>query len=288
MEGQGLLGVAPFTIDQPNSLPFLTFQSLMQKLLHFGLVNDGCSLAMRILPVLDLMGSRVVRAVAGERHAYRPVVSRLTPSSEPLAVAAAFRSHFGLSELYLADLDAIAGAEPDEAVFATLGEHGFRLWVDAGVRDRTRALRLARGGVQGVVVGLETVTGPAALAAICGEMGDRVVFSLDLRGGRPLGDLSSWQGADAEAIARQAIDGGVRRVLVLDLAHVGTGRGPGTADLCRRLVEVEGIEVWAGGGVRGAADLRALRDNGVRTVLVASALHDGALTRADLETLGRP
>jgi phosphoribosylformimino-5-aminoimidazole carboxamide ribotide isomerase len=240
---------------------------------------------MRILPVLDLMRGCVVRAVAGRRHAYRPVVSGLAPSSEPLAVARAFRQHFGLNELYLADLDAITGAEPNVAVLADLRGHRFRLWVDAAVRDRSRAVQVAHAGVEGVVVGLETVAGPSALACICQELGERVVFSLDLRAGQPLGDLREWQDRDAESIAQQAVECGVRRILVLDLARVGTGTGSGTADLCRRLAAQEGIEVWAGGGVRGVADLQALRDGGVRAALVASALHDGALTRTDLEAL---
>ena len=42
---------------------------------------------MKILPVIDLMGGQVVRGVAGRRDQYRPVVSRLTPSSAPLDVA---------------------------------------------------------------------------------------------------------------------------------------------------------------------------------------------------------
>ena len=67
---------------------------------------------MRILPVIDLKGGLVVRGVAGRRQEYRPVVSRLTPSSRPIDVAGAFRDHLGLDHLYLADLDAIAGAAP--------------------------------------------------------------------------------------------------------------------------------------------------------------------------------
>jgi phosphoribosylformimino-5-aminoimidazole carboxamide ribotide isomerase len=45
------------------------------------------------------------------------------------------------------------------------------------------------------------------------------------------------------------------------------------------------VEVSAGGGVRGVADLRRLRDCGVRAALVASALHDGAVTAAELAAL---
>jgi phosphoribosylformimino-5-aminoimidazole carboxamide ribotide isomerase len=64
---------------------------------------------MRVVPVLDLKGGHVVHGVGGRREEYRPVVSRLTDSSAPADVATAFRDRFGLSELYVADLDDIAG-----------------------------------------------------------------------------------------------------------------------------------------------------------------------------------
>ena len=67
---------------------------------------------MRVVAVLDLMGGKVVRGVGGRRSEYRPVVSRLTTSCDPVAVAEAFRQQLGIDELYLADLDAIAGARP--------------------------------------------------------------------------------------------------------------------------------------------------------------------------------
>jgi phosphoribosylformimino-5-aminoimidazole carboxamide ribotide isomerase len=240
---------------------------------------------MRILPVLDLLGGQVVRGVAGRRQEYRPVVSRLTRSSRPLDVARAFRDHFGLTELYVADLDAIAGNEPAWPTFTALREEGFRLWVDAGVRESPAGRELMECGL-GVVAGLETLAGPAVLAELVRDLGDRLVFSLDLRGSVPLGKTDVWQGADAWSIAAQAVALGVRRLLVLDLARVGVNTGTGTDELCERLVvSYPEVEVWAGGGVRGPEDLLRLRGRGVRAVLVASALHDGALTRADLDGL---
>ncbi len=237
---------------------------------------------MRVVGVLDLRGGVVVRGVAGRRDEYRPVVSTLTPSSRPLDVARALRDKLGLAELYVADLDAIAGGEPAWATIAALRADDFRLWVDAGVRDAAGARRLAACGVETIVAGLETVAGPAALGEVAGAWGPRVVFSLDLKEGTPLAS-AGWEGDDAWSIALQAIRLGVRRVLVLDLARVGTGTGPGARELCRRLAaEHPEVEVSAGGGVRGRADLDQLRECGVRAVLVASALHDGALGRADL------
>lgn len=237
---------------------------------------------MRILPVLDLLGGQVVRGVAGRRQDYRPVVSRLTTSSRPLDVARAFRDQFRLSELYLADLDAIAGSEPAWQVYTALREEGFRLWVDAGVRDSASGRRLAEC-VPGVVAGLETLAGPGVLEELSLDLRDRLVFSLDLRGGAPLGAPEIWGGLDPWSVATRAVLLGVRRLLVLDLARVGLNTGTGTEELCGRLATAHpGVEVWAGGGVRGPADLRRLQGYGVRAALVASALHDGALTPADV------
>jgi phosphoribosylformimino-5-aminoimidazole carboxamide ribotide isomerase len=238
---------------------------------------------MRIVAVLDLLGGRVVRGVAGRRGEYRPVVSRLTGSCAPGDVARAFAGQLGLTELYLADLDAIAGAEPAWATYAELHAEGFRLWVDAGVRTPGRALALANAGVAAVVVGLETVAGPAVLAEVGRALGERLIFSLDLRAGVPVAGGCGWAGQDPWSIATQAVGLGARRVLVLDLARVGAGGGLGTEVLCARLAtNYPEAEVSAGGGVRGPADLEALAVSGVRCALVASALHDGVLRRADV------
>src|SRR5262249_34171482 len=88
---------------------------------------------MRVIPVLDLMKGQAVRGVAGRRYQCRPIVSWLTTSDEPGAVARAFRTHFGADELYVADLDAIAGQAPALALVTELIADGFDLWVDAGI-----------------------------------------------------------------------------------------------------------------------------------------------------------
>lgn len=238
---------------------------------------------MRIIPVLDLLAGRVVRGVGGRRHEYQPIASCLTPSCQPIDVARAFRDQFSFTECYLADLDAIAGAEPAWAVYRKIQALGLQLLVDAGVRTPKQAEPLAAAGVA-VVVGLETVAGPAVLAELAPRFGpEHVVFSLDLKDGRPLGDTGTWNGSDPWSIAQQALTTGVRRLMVLDLARVGGGAGTGTEDLCRRLSAADpDVEIIAGGGVTGVDDLRRLHDCGVRAGLVASALHDGRLRAEDL------
>jgi phosphoribosylformimino-5-aminoimidazole carboxamide ribotide isomerase len=238
---------------------------------------------MRVVPVLDLKDGEVVRAVAGRRQEYQPIRSRLSASSRPVDVARVFRERLGLRELYLADLNAIAGEPPALKTYAEIQALDVRLWVDAGVWDLSRAALVAAAGVDTVVIGLETLAGPQELAAIVKELESRhVLFSLDLKNGQPLGAVWAWPQPDARAIAQEAIARGVRRLLVLDLERVGVGAGSGTEDLCGHLLSrYPDLELVAGGGIRDALELRRLRDLGIAGVLIASALHDGRLQPSD-------
>jgi phosphoribosylformimino-5-aminoimidazole carboxamide ribotide isomerase len=234
---------------------------------------------MRIYPVIDLKGGVVVHGKGGERDGYRPVVSRLVASAEPLAVARAFRERLSLRRLYVADLDALAGADPAFEVLAALLADGFELLVDAGARSAGGAARLLEAGVQEVVAALETLPDPRALEEIIALAGaERVVFSLDLKAGALLGERRGWPFASPEETARAAHAAGARRLLVLDLARVGSGSGPAHLELLRRLArELPGVELLAGGGVRSREDLSLLEAAGASAALVATALHDGSL-----------
>ena len=241
--------------------------------------------SVQILPVLDVLDGTVVRGVGGRRAEYRRIASRLTPSSQPVEVARALASHFGFEEFYLADLDAIMGQEPSLAVYRDLHKEGFRLWVDAGLRTSDDARTIRAAGVATLVAGLETLAGPEVLERLCAEHGsERLVFSLDMKAGVLLGNKEAWSSNDPLEIARLAIAMGIRRLLVLDLASVGTGAGTGTEQLCRQLVAAHPhVRIAAGGGIADMADVRRLNASGVETVLVASALHDGRISKAGME-----
>jgi phosphoribosylformimino-5-aminoimidazole carboxamide ribotide isomerase len=242
---------------------------------------------MRVIPVIDLLGGIVVHAVGGRREEYRPVVSRLTSSVRPADVGRALAERFGFRELYVADLDAIAGQKLNREALDELRALGFSLWIDGGIKDCATTSRIAELA-DTVVVGLETLQGPEALAAILDEQpAQRLVLSLDLRAGQPLGYREAWGAALPKEIATRALALGIRRMLVLDLACVGgAGRGPSSPELCKWLASQPGCtEVSVGGGVRGPEDLGKLHGLGVDAALVASALHDGRLAPGDLDDL---
>ena len=76
-----------------------------------------------------------------------------------------------------------------------------------------------------------------------------------------------------------------QRIIVMTLARVGSGAGP---DL-QRLAAIRSVagerEIYAAGGVRDAADLVGLKAAGASGALIATALHERRIVRADLEAL---
>ncbi len=239
---------------------------------------------MLVIPVLDLLNGVVVRGVGGRRDEYRPVESVLTRSARPLDVAQAFRDRLSLTTLYVADLDGILRQQPNADVYRELVDDGFELWIDAGVRSLSDANRLLSMGAAKVVVGLETIPDARLLSALVTEFdAARIVFSLDLQAGRPMLGHSDWPDTSPLGIAQNVMSLGLMQLIVLDLASVGEQRGPSTIPLCESIRRIAPeARLITGGGVRNADDLRPLQAAGIDGVLLATALHNGAISFTEL------
>ena len=247
---------------------------------------------MHVIPVIDLLQGVAVRGVAGKREEYRPIKSLLCDEPSPAAVAGPL-VRLGFRQVYVADLDAIAGHEPDWRTYRTLLDCGLDLLVDAGVGTGRRAAELAQFDHDGrrlaaVIVGLESIVDEHELEAASEIVTPgRTIFSLDLRAGVPMTRMPRWKDLAAETIAQRVIQIGVGRMIVLDLAQVGVNAGVSTLELCRWLRDAHPtLEIISGGGVRNVDDLRELAAAGCNAALVASALHDGRLTAGDLQCFG--
>jgi phosphoribosylformimino-5-aminoimidazole carboxamide ribotide isomerase len=248
---------------------------------------------MQVIPVLDLAGGIAVHAQAGDRPHYEPLESDLVPGrvGDPGALLRAFHAVLDIHECYVADLDAIQGGAVQRTLLRELAAFhtGFAgaLLVDAGTHSPGGALEVLSCGASEVVVGLETLHAFADLSAILNLVGrSRVVFSLDLRLGNPIlhSSMQDARGAgpDPVALAEQAEAVGTRTILLLDLGRIGTGCGVdlGLLESLRR--RLPGVRLLAGGGVLTRRDLERMRDVGCDGALVASAIHTGRLTAADL------
>jgi phosphoribosylformimino-5-aminoimidazole carboxamide ribotide isomerase len=237
---------------------------------------------MKVIGVIDLLGGRAVHARGGLRERYQPVVKtvgRPIAAGDAPALAQAYLQELGVSQIYVADLDAIMGGQPQDELVIKLVSMGAPLWLDAGVSTLVQAEHAFTLGVSRVVVGLETLASYAALDEICfGLGGHRIAFSLDTREGEPLVHPGgAVEAGPVEGIAARAAQAGTGTIIALDLARVGTGRGPDIEILARLRSAAPDVTLMAGGGVRDDADLERLAGAGCDGALVASALLSGRL-----------
>ncbi len=241
---------------------------------------------MKVIPVVDILNSRVVHAIRGLRHEYQPIRSIITQSVDPLEVAMAFKNQ-GFGVLYIADLDAIIECSTSFQPLARIFDvTGLELMVDAGVTSLERAEKLLDSGVSKLIIGTETLTNKEFVAEAVRLFGrKRVVVSVDLKGDTVLVQ-SGFEGCiDVMCFLREFEAMGVSDVIILDLAKVGTGEGVNNAFL-EKVLDTFNFEIYVGGGVRDIHDLVELENLGVSGALIATALHTGKITAQQLKAEG--
>jgi phosphoribosylformimino-5-aminoimidazole carboxamide ribotide isomerase len=230
---------------------------------------------MELVPVIDLMGGVVVHAHGGRRTEYRPIVTPLCASSEPRQVVAGLLRLAPFRRLYVADLDAIGGGAPHDAILEGLAaaHPAVEFWVDRGIADAAPARAWLARAPGTLVLGSESLASAAPLAGLADER--RIVLSLDFR-------ADAFQGP--EAVLQDAALWPAR-VIVMTLARVGGGAGPDLDRVREIVARAAARAVYAAGGVRDGADVRALAALGAAGVLVASALHAGSITPGEIAGL---
>ena len=230
---------------------------------------------MQVIPVIDLMGGLVVRARMGDRASYRPLESALSPTTGAIAVVRGLLAVYPFSTLYVADLDAIQSNGNNFSTLRNIRAEfpALQMWVDNGAADLAALDALIGADLGMPVIGSESQRDSKLITQH--QSSRRVVLSLDFRD-------DAFQGP-REILAEPAL--WPRRIIVMTLARVGSGAGPDLA----RFAEIKAIarecEIYAAGGVRDAADLSALKAAGASGALIATALHEGRVVRADLEAI---
>ena len=237
-----------------------------------------------VVPVLDLKDGDVVharagkQARAGKRADYRPIATPFGPPHDAPAIARALLGITFSPVLYLADLDSILGRGNNFELVRALADAlpGTDLWIDAGFSNLDDcAFWLPLGAT--LVMGSETVASLEDWKAMYANFGRNLVLSLDfdeqgLRGPKELlSQPELWPD----------------RVILLSLGRVGTETGPDLELLAKVVASASGRDVYVAGGIATNADLGAVMDAGARGVLVATALHSGAIGQKEIAALLR-
>ncbi|MDT8407106.1 MAG: HisA/HisF-related TIM barrel protein [Methylococcales bacterium] len=223
---------------------------------------------MQLIPVIDVLNGQAVHARRGQRYAYQPLRSALTPSARPEALLEALLKLYPFPLFYLADLDALTGrVDHGETLIALAGRFPAQhFWLDAGFKTYPDL-------PANITPILATESWPSS-----GLPGDkRFVLSLDSQGDQAL---------DKQGLFGQP-EQWPETLILMNLALVGSEQGPDLMRLGRYRQAFPEHRWVASGGVRGRDDLQALADLGVEQALVATALYSGQLGLAELNALAQ-
>ena len=244
------------------------------------------SLAVRVIPCLDVDAGRVVKGVN---------FVDLRDAGDPVEMARVYDAE-GADELTFLDITASSGnrattydvvSRTAESVFLPLTDGG-------GVRSADDVDRLLRAGADKVAVNTAAVERPELIAEIADRFGNQVlVLSVDARRCRDGAVTDSGfeitthggrrgTGRDAVAWVVQASELGIGEVLLNSMDADGTLAGFDT-ELIRAVRREVTVPVIASGGAGKVEDFPPAVAAGAGAVLAASVFHFGKLRIGDVK-----
>ena len=239
------------------------------------------TLAVRVIPCLDVDAGRVVKGVNFEG---------LRDAGDPVELAAAYDAA-GADELTFLDITASSGDRETtyEIVRRTAEQVFIPLTVGGGVRSVDDVDRLLRAGADKTGVNTAAIARPELIREIADRFGSQVlVLSMDVRRCGPGTQTASGfevtthggrrsTGIDALDWARRGAALGAGEILLNSMDADGTKDGY-DLDLIRLVRAEVGIPVIASGGAGRVADFAPAVAAGADAVLAASVFHFGELT----------
>ncbi|NYG57948.1 cyclase [Nocardioides daedukensis] len=241
------------------------------------------SLAVRVIPCLDVDAGRVVKGIN---------FKELRDAGDPVELARTYDAE-GADELTFLDISASheGRATTMEIVSRTAEEVFIPLTVGGGVSSVEDVDRLLRAGADKVAMNTAAIRRPELIAEVADRFGNQVlVLSVDAR--RASGTDSGFEvtthggrqsaGIDAVEWAARASELGAGEILLNAMDADGTQDGF-DLELIRAVRREVTIPVIASGGAGSTGHFPPAVDAGADAVLAATVFHFGTLRIADVK-----
>ncbi|GAA3584191.1 imidazole glycerol phosphate synthase subunit HisF [Klugiella xanthotipulae] len=236
------------------------------------------SLAVRVIPCLDVAGGRVVKGVN---------FLNLRDAGDPVELAARYYEQ-GADELTFLDVTATVDDHSTtyDVVRRTAEQVFIPLTVGGGVRTVDDVARLLASGADKVGINSAALARPELIGEIADRFGEQViVLSLDVKRSDavPSGFVVTTHGGkrdttrDAIAWATEAVERGAGELLVNSIDADGTLAGF-DIDLISAVGAASSAPVIASGGAGRLEHFAPAIAAGADAVLAASVFHDGTFT----------
>ena len=230
---------------------------------------------MIVVPAIDVRGGRCVRLLRGDPS--RETVYDL----DPVAVARRW-AESGASLLHVVDLDAALETGSNRQTVGTICRAvQARVQTGGGLRSLDAVKEALHAGAARAVLGTQAALDAGFVSECVEHVGERVVVAVDVAGDRVM--VRGWteEGPALDDTIRSLDGAGAPRFLVTSIVSDGTLEGP-DLPLYERVRRLTDVPVQASGGVRNAADVRALARLGLEAVIVGKALYEGRLSLGEV------
>ncbi|MGH2975264.1 MAG: 1-(5-phosphoribosyl)-5-[(5-phosphoribosylamino)methylideneamino]imidazole-4-carboxamide isomerase [Solirubrobacterales bacterium] len=234
---------------------------------------------MILYPAIDIRGGQAVRLVQGDYE------RETTYDADPVDAAKRWAEE-GAEFLHVVDLDGAKAGEPCNLKVVRRIAEGVScpIQVGGGLRDSDAVAAVLGVGAERAVIGTAALRDPEFLATMLDRHGDRIVASVDARGGKV--SLAGWTETSdvdvADSVAHLS-KRGATRFLCTAIEVDGTMEGPAIEEL-NRIAAASEAHVLASGGVGDLGHLEALAAeaaSNVEGVIVGRALYERKFTVAE-------
>mgnify|MGYP006183203993 CR=1 FL=1 len=101
--------------------------------------------------------SQIFVAEKAKIKPYKPLISKVSKAIAPFELIMEIREALGITDFYIADLDAILAGQKNECLYSSLVKEGIKIYLDAGSKNCADLQYLMNMNVFKVVAGLETI-----------------------------------------------------------------------------------------------------------------------------------
>ena len=232
----------------------------------------------RIIPVIDILNAKAVHAIKGERTKYKPLISKLFKSSDPIEIIKILIHKYNFKEIYLADLDAIIKKTPNYEIISKIAEFkNLKIILDPGIVKSEDLLKFSRFKIKKLILGLETINNFEVIRDSLKIFSiDEIVISVDMFKGRIITKIKELKNESLLSTILKLKNLGVRELILLDLFRVGQKLG-GIPPIYLEIRRKFDGDILVGGGIKNIDDLLNYNRENFSGVLLATALYDGSI-----------
>lgn len=243
------------------------------------------TLAIRIIPCLDVENKRVVKGVNFQN---------LKDAGDPVELASIY-SQNGADELTFLDISASKNNEKTilEVVRQTAENVFIPLTVGGGIRSVEDVDQLLRAGADKVSINTSAITNPNLINQIANKFGSQVlVISIDAKrsnksyakSGFEVTTHGGTKSAELDAFSwiKESMDRGCGEILLNSMDKDGTKDGF-DLDLIEKVKQIAKVPIIASGGAGKVEDFVSAAKSGADALLAASVFHFGEVRISDVK-----